>query len=224
MADAVPSRGPEKDLVDQALERIDHVGQRPGFLVRTGVAKQGIGSLGLSTTVGLVLLVVLLLAALAAAIAVGGRLFEIEPGAVDAREGRPVTGARLEAGRRTTTDSGRPGQPSTICCFRRGLRPDGLGRRALAGGYPSSRLADGRVLIGGGEGSTPQRATIWDPSIGTVAKAGMMLKDRSGPATVLLRDGRVLVIGGEFTKPDATGISRPAPSTAEISTPRPARS
>ncbi len=64
-------------------------------------------------------------------------------------------------------------------------------------------LADGRVLVTGGWGSTPPggvtpvaRAELYDPRLGTWMPAAAMSTARSQHTVTLLRDGRVLVTGG----------------------------
>lgn len=59
-------------------------------------------------------------------------------------------------------------------------------------------LADGRVLVGGGDfGASLATAELFDPKTGTFSRTGSM--DRpgsSGVSATLLPDGRVLVVGG----------------------------
>jgi hypothetical protein len=59
-------------------------------------------------------------------------------------------------------------------------------------------LADGRVLVAGGEGETAlATAELFDPATGTFSTTGSMTRPRSGGGTAtLLEDGRVLVVGG----------------------------
>jgi N-acetylneuraminic acid mutarotase/plastocyanin len=65
----------------------------------------------------------------------------------------------------------------------------------------ASRLADGRVLVTGGEttGLTSSTATaeIYDPTTNSWSSAAAMHDARYGQAALTLPDGRVLVIGGD---------------------------
>src|ERR1051326_7539986 len=65
-------------------------------------------------------------------------------------------------------------------------------------GHTATRLADGRVLIAGGENSSgPLNQTeIYDPSDATFSPAGNMNEARADHSATLLADGRVLLIGG----------------------------
>lgn len=73
----------------------------------------------------------------------------------------------------------------------------GAPRRARAWPFLVT-LADGRVLVGGGDGG-PSLATVelFDPRTGTFSRTGSMDRPRSaGVSATLLPDGRVLVLGG----------------------------
>jgi Bacterial Ig-like domain (group 3)/MBG domain (YGX type)/Galactose oxidase, central domain len=65
-------------------------------------------------------------------------------------------------------------------------------------GHTATRLADGRVLIAGGENSSgPLNQTeIYDPAAATFSPAGNMNEARVDHSATLLADGRVLLIGG----------------------------
>jgi hypothetical protein len=65
-------------------------------------------------------------------------------------------------------------------------------------GFTATRLADGRVLVVGGQSDTETRASaeIYDPAIGAFTLTGSMDLPRFWHAAALLPDGRVLVIGG----------------------------
>jgi N-acetylneuraminic acid mutarotase len=63
---------------------------------------------------------------------------------------------------------------------------------ARNGGQTSTLLTDGRVLVTGGGGSTPE---IYDPAKGTWS-ATSPIATSAGETATLLRDGRVLVAGG----------------------------
>jgi hypothetical protein len=81
-------------------------------------------------------------------------------------------------------------------------------------GHTATRLANGRVLIAGGENSTgPLNQTeIYDPSAATFSPAGNMNAARVDHSATLLADGRVLIIGGRNSSGalDSTEIFDPA--------------
>jgi hypothetical protein len=71
----------------------------------------------------------------------------------------------------------------------------GHGRTA----HTATRLADGRVLVVGGETGMLEpsaSAEIYDPKTETWRDTGALAVARAGHAAVLLQDGRVMVIGG----------------------------
>ena len=71
-------------------------------------------------------------------------------------------------------------------------------------------LADGKVLIAGGEGASKRpgeipgadlaTAELYDPSTGKFSRTGDMNGPRAGHQAILLDDGRVLIVGGSFTR------------------------
>ena len=65
-------------------------------------------------------------------------------------------------------------------------------------GHTATRLADGRVLIAGGEnsGGTLNQAEIYDPASGSFSATGNMDSARVNHTATLLADGRVLIAGG----------------------------
>ncbi|WP_164002991.1 Ig-like domain-containing protein [Pyxidicoccus caerfyrddinensis] len=64
--------------------------------------------------------------------------------------------------------------------------------------HTATRLADGRVLVAGGETSTGaySSAHLYNPATGTWTATGSMSASRTMHRAVLLDDGRVLVMGG----------------------------
>jgi N-acetylneuraminic acid mutarotase len=102
-------------------------------------------------------------------------------------------------------------------------------------GHSATLLADGRVLVAGGEAprtagvaGTLRSAEIYDPATGTWSTTGAMTDARWGHQAVALADGRVLVIGGIVNGADsglafcevfdpATGVWTP---TGSMATPR----
>jgi len=65
-------------------------------------------------------------------------------------------------------------------------------------GHTATRLADGRVLIAGGENSTGtlNESELYDPSSGSFSAAANMATARADHSATLLADGRVLIAGG----------------------------
>ncbi|HEX5832479.1 MAG TPA: kelch repeat-containing protein, partial [Pyrinomonadaceae bacterium] len=65
-------------------------------------------------------------------------------------------------------------------------------------GHTATRLADGRVLIAGGENaaSVLNQVEIYDPSAATFTEAGNMNDARADHTATLLADGRVFITGG----------------------------
>jgi hypothetical protein len=71
--------------------------------------------------------------------------------------------------------------------------------RTARAGFTAVALADGRVLLAGGEVAAhvdTATAEIFDPEGGTMRATGDMTVPRSAHAATLLLDGRVLVAGG----------------------------
>ena len=65
------------------------------------------------------------------------------------------------------------------------------------GDHTATLLADGRVLIIGGQSLTGQdTAEVWDPTTGAFSSAGTLDEARQGYTATLLADGHVLVVGG----------------------------
>ena len=65
--------------------------------------------------------------------------------------------------------------------------------------HSATLLADGRVLIAGGETGTEHLATtrVYDPAANSFQDAGSLSVPRSLHSATLLADGRVLLVGGE---------------------------
>ncbi len=66
--------------------------------------------------------------------------------------------------------------------------------------HTTTLLANGKVLIAGGEGDaydqTINEASIYDPHSGTLEGTGLMLFSRDGHTATLLPGGHVLIVGG----------------------------
>jgi hypothetical protein len=75
-------------------------------------------------------------------------------------------------------------------------------------------LADGRVLIAGGEMFAATTAELFDPATGTFSPTGSMSRPRSIGATATpLADGRVLVVGGGAEVGTSAELFDPATDT-----------
>lgn len=74
------------------------------------------------------------------------------------------------------------------------------GTAAIGRAYATAALlADGRVLIAGGQtdgGAALTHAEIYDPATGQFSSTGAMTAARIGPTATRLPDGRVLIVGG----------------------------
>ena len=78
--------------------------------------------------------------------------------------------------------------------------------------HTATALADGRVLITGGDdryGTTYSTAEIFDPATDTFTPTGNMVMPRSAHTATLLNNGKVLLAGGD-------GANGTVPSTAEL--------
>jgi hypothetical protein len=83
---------------------------------------------------------------------------------------------------------------------------------------PAVALADGKVLVAGGDTGNGQPTTdaeIFDPNTKRFAPTGSLLTARTDPLAVLLPDGRALVIGGALGD-DATSVEAYDPSAGSF--------
>jgi hypothetical protein len=73
----------------------------------------------------------------------------------------------------------------------------------------SVRLADGRILIAGGDdGTAPVAgAELYDPATRQWAKTGSMGTVRSYAAAAMLKTGQVLVVGGYSSRTSGSELS-----------------
>ena len=79
-------------------------------------------------------------------------------------------------------------------------------RDYISGGQSATRLADGSVLVVGGDTADPngdehyfgplRTAETWDPATGRFSRTGAMAAIRRGHGAALLADGTVIVAGG----------------------------
>ncbi len=63
-------------------------------------------------------------------------------------------------------------------------------------GPAAERLTSGKVLIVGGDGTSPATAELYDPATGTWSWTGWTAAARFNPESVLLSSGEVLITGG----------------------------
>lgn len=90
-------------------------------------------------------------------------------------------------------------------------------------GHTATLLADGRVLIAGGERGNFQglsSAELYDPRTGGFTATGSMTMPRSRHTATLLPDGRVLIAGGVFTARGEGVNTYRALASAELYDPR----
>lgn len=88
-----------------------------------------------------------------------------------------------------------------------------VGERLDRGGITATLLADGRVLIAGGQEELEPydvvtKAEIFDPAAGEFTLTGEMNRSRVAHAAALLADGRVLVVGGGPKLLNVTGVDQ----------------
>jgi len=92
-------------------------------------------------------------------------------------------------------------------------RPD-VGSRAS---HTATILADGRVLIAGGDACDRASAEIWDPSPMRSESTGPLTMARARHTATLLPDGRVLIVGG-FDEGSAIGTAELFDARTEVFT------
>jgi hypothetical protein len=182
--------GAPTDPVDRALEAIGHMGQRPGFLVRTPLGLAGTDSRRSWGTVRVAVVALLLLAIVGTTLAVGGRLLD---------DRRPIVSATPSSVPTWVPTSPPTTSPSTAA-------PVTEVAVAFVGGRRSAptlaRLADGRILVAGGfdvvDGSAVTLATaeIVDLAARRSTPTGSPARPRAAARAVTLPDGRVVVAGG----------------------------
>ena len=70
---------------------------------------------------------------------------------------------------------------------------------ATRGGHAATLLADGGVLVAGGEnaGGPLNSTELFDPATGRFRTVGSMTNARRGHSATVLADGRVLIAGGD---------------------------
>ena len=87
-------------------------------------------------------------------------------------------------------------------------------------GHTATLLADGRVLIAGGDGKNPSSAELYDPRTGRFSATGNMTTPRWGNTATLLADGKVLMAGGKYASTDGAFPYAAALASAELYDPR----
>jgi hypothetical protein len=92
-----------------------------------------------------------------------------------------------------------------------------------ASAQSATLLADGKVLITGGDTGDPndpmvigpqRTAEVWNPGTGQFSRAGRMDKARRGHLGALLPDGRVIIVGG--SGPRSSDFHDSARSSTEV--------
>ena len=85
-------------------------------------------------------------------------------------------------------------------------------------GHTATLLADGRVLIVGGDTGL-RSAEVWDPTTQSFKRSRSLATGRYGHTTTLLRDGRVLVVGGTNQTSAYQRVTEETLSSAELRDP-----
>src|SRR6185369_1025289 len=139
------------------------------------------GTIRIALVLGLVVVTAGALSSTSFASSLGQRLFARVATIVTGTQAAPTTHA-LDAEVEETAAA--PTESATMSVERRG--------------HTATRLADGRVLIAGGEnsGGTLNQAEIYDPASGSFSATGNMDTARVNHTATLLADGRVLIAGG----------------------------
>lgn len=97
----------------------------------------------------------------------------------------------------------------------RQFSPTGSTVVAHGQGSTATRLADGRVLIVGGNGG-PSVAEVYDPATGAFRQTGSPKSPHVFHTATLLRDGRVLVVGHNDNPADVAELYDPSSGTFSL--------
>ncbi|HLA16605.1 MAG TPA: kelch repeat-containing protein [Candidatus Limnocylindrales bacterium] len=172
MVATAPIREPA-GLVDAAMAGTEHVRQRPGLLVGTGLRRRWFALPAMSPVARLVVVAIVVLAALSASVFVGSQM--------------------LRSTVRPTRDLDLPTSDGVWMATGSLMTP--------RSDHIATLLKDGRVVVAGGvdhDGVALASAEIWDPATGRFTAKGRMATTRVQHTATLLPDGRVLVSGGDL--------------------------
>src|ERR1041384_1130171 len=105
---------------------------------------------------------------------------------------RLVSGAAMIIGRKSTPSANHASSVEFVAPV------DSASMASERHGHTATRLADGRVLIAGGENTsgTLNQTEIYDPASGSFTAAANLGAARADHTATLLADGRVLIAGG----------------------------